>query len=173
LLAKPRDRCILFDWGDTLMRVFPGFDGPMAKWPRIEVIPYARETLATFQSNWIIALASNAVDSNENEIRQALACVDLNEFVDKVYCYQRIGHKKPSRAFFEFVLSDLGLESQRVIMVGDNFEEDILGANRSDIRAVWFNQHFGEERSGDLHQTIHDLRDLQRSLQNWNLDTGG
>lgn len=145
------------------MRVFPDFEGPMVKWPHQETIPYAKEILSMLRSNWIVALATNAVDSNENEIRQALACVDLNEFVDKVYCYQRIGHKKPSRAFFEFVLADLGLESQRVFMVGDNYEEDVLGTNRSGIRAVWFNHRSGEERSGDLHQTIHD----------WILETGG
>ena len=120
----------------------------------------------------MIALATNAVDSDENEIRQALECVDLNEFIDKVYCYQRIGCKKPSRTFFEFILSDLGLESQNVFMVGDSYEEDVLGANRSGMRAVWFNHRSGEERSGDLHQTIHDLRDLPKVLHGWNLETG-
>jgi len=155
------------------MRVFPDFEGPMATWPHLEAIPYAKETLSMLRSNWIIALATNAVDSNENEIRQALECAELNEFVDQVYCYRRIGYKKPSRVFFEFILIDLGLESQRVFMVGDNYEEDVLGANRSGIRAVWFNHRSGEERSGDLHQTIHDLRDLDRILQDWNLGTCG
>jgi len=155
------------------MRVSSEFEGPMAKWPHLETLPYAKETLLKLRSNWIIGLATNAVDSNESEIRQALALVNLNEFVDRVYCYQRIGCKKPSRAFFEFILSDLGLESQNVFMVGDSYEEDILGANRSGMRAVWFNHRSGEERSGDLHQTIHDLRDLPKVLRGWNLETGG
>jgi FMN phosphatase YigB (HAD superfamily) len=155
------------------MRVFPDFEGPMAKWPRLEAMPYAKETLSTLQPNWMIALATNAIDSNESEIRQALARVDLNGFVDKVYCYQRIGHKKPSRAFFEFILIDLRLELSKLIMVGDNYAADVLGANNLGMQAVWYNHRTRESRSGDLHQTIHDLRDLHKILNDWNLETGG
>ncbi len=155
------------------MRVFPDYKGPMVEWPHLETIPNAKETLSILRSSWIVALATNAVDSNENEIRQALACADLNELVDKVYCYQQIGHKKSSPAFFKFVLLDLGSESKSVFMVGDNFEEDVLSANKSGIRAVWFNHRSGEERSADLHQTIHDLRDLHKTLTDWVLETGG
>lgn len=52
-------------------------------------------------------------------------------------------------------------------MVGDNYEEDVLGANRSDIRAVWFNHRSGEDRTSHLHSTIHDLRDLSGILYEW------
>lgn len=154
------------------MRVFPEFKGPMVKWPHLETMPYAKETLSMLRSNWIIALATNAVDSNENEIRQALGYTDLKEFVDKVYCSPQIGHEKPSRAFFEFILTDLDFELPRVIMVGDNYVADVQGANRLGMRAVWFNHRSSEERSGDLHQTIHDLRDLHKILHDWNLETG-
>jgi len=155
------------------MRVFPDYKGPMVEWPHLETIPKAKETLSILRSSWIVALATNAVDSNENEIRQALACADLNELVDKVYCYQRIGHKKSSTAFFEFVLLDLGLESKNIFMVGDNYEEDVLSANKSGMRAVWFNPRSDEKRSGNLHQTIHDLRDLNKTLNDWILETDG
>lgn len=155
------------------MRVFPDYKGPMVKWPHLETLPNAKETLSILRSSWTVALATNAVDSNENEIRQALACADLNAFVDKVYCYQRNGHKKSSPAFFEFVLLDLGFESKSVFMVGDNYEEGVLSANKSGIRAVWFNHQSGEERSGDLHQTIRDLRNLHKTLNDWVLETGG
>lgn len=155
------------------MRVFSDFEGPMIRWPHLEAMPYAKETLSSLRSNWITAIATNAVDSHEDEIRQALACADLNEYVDKVYCYQRIGHVKPSRAFYEYVLIDLGFELPRVVMVGDNFVADVLGANKLGMRAVWFNHRSSEERSGDLHQTIHDLRDLHRILQGWKLETSG
>jgi len=145
----------------------------MVKWPHLETLPNTKETLSILRSSWTIALATNAVDSNENAVRQALACADLNEFVDKVYCYQRFGHKKLSPAFLEFVLLDLGFESKSVFMVGDKYEDDVLSANKSGIRAVWFNHRSGEERSRDLHQTIHDLGDPHRTLNDWVHKTGG
>ncbi len=39
-------RAILFDWGDTLMRVFPEYDGPMYAWPRVEAVEGTAEKTA-------------------------------------------------------------------------------------------------------------------------------
>lgn len=155
------------------MRVFPEFEGPMAKWSHLETMPYAKETLSKLRSNWSIGLATNAIDSSESEIRQALALVNLNDIIERVYCYKRIGYRKPTPAFFEFIMSDLGLKPENIFMIGDSYEEDVLGANRSGIRAVWFNNQSGEERSGDLHKTIHDLRDLPKVLHGWDLESSG
>jgi putative hydrolase of the HAD superfamily len=149
------------------MRVFPDFSGPMSKWPRLEAIPYAKETLTALRPGWIVALATNAVDSDEAEIRDALARVQLDELVDRVFCYQQVGCKKPSPRFFEFILHNLGLDPSRVTMVGDNFEDDVLGANKSGMRAVWFNPRSDAEPSGEMLRTVHDLRELEGTLGGW------
>jgi putative hydrolase of the HAD superfamily len=166
-MVKAQNRCILFDWGDTLMRVFSEFKGPMATWPHVESLPHAEEILLKLRSDWTIGLATNAVDSDESEIREALELVNLHVLIDKVYCFQRIGFSKPSPEFFEVILGDLGLEPQKVLMVGDSFEADVLGANQSGIRALWFNHRSDEERTGELYKTIHDLRELDNALMEW------
>jgi HAD superfamily hydrolase (TIGR01509 family) len=147
--------CLLFDWGDTLMRDFKEFNGPMKDWPRLEAIPGAAETLASLHPAWTLALATNAVDSDEKDIRLALRRVDLERWLDKIYCFKKIGHKKPSPAFFQYILDDLKLTCRSTCMVGDNFEADVLGANACGMRAVWFNEHSLEVREDDLQRTIH------------------
>jgi HAD superfamily hydrolase (TIGR01549 family) len=149
------------------MRVFPEFKGSMAKWPYLETLPSVKQTLSELRSDWILGLATNAVDSDEVEIRQALAMVGIDEFIEKVYCYRHIGHRKPTIDFFEFILEDLGIEPQKVVMVGDSFEGDVLGANSAGLRGVWFNHRTEEERKGDLHRTIHDLSELRAVLEGW------
>jgi putative hydrolase of the HAD superfamily len=134
----PKNRAILFDWGDTLMRVFPQFDGPMKDWPRVEAVPGAAEMLESLHEDWTLCLATNAADSDEADIRLALARVDLDRWLDKVYCFKTIGFKKPARQFYQAILQDLGLPPERVIMVGDDYETDVLGARRIGLRAVWF-----------------------------------
>lgn len=42
-------RCVLLDWGDTLMRDFPEFSGPMAAWHHVEAVPNVREVLVELQ----------------------------------------------------------------------------------------------------------------------------
>ncbi len=131
---------ILFDWGDTLMRVFPEYHGMMKDWPRVEAVPGAGQMLAALHRDWTLALATNAPDSDEEAIRAALGRVDLDRWLDRIYCFKKIGYKKPAREFFEAILKDLGLPAAQVIMVGDEYELDVLGAQSAGLRAVWFNQ---------------------------------
>jgi len=158
-------RCILFDWGDTVMRVFPEYEGPMRGWPRVEVIPGIRETLTRLHADWTIALATNAADSSEGDIRAALERVALGNLIDRVYCYRVIGHRKSAPEYFERVLSDLAMDRDEVVMVGDDLAADVMAANRSGIRAIWFNQGGAEDETSTMHRTIRHLRDLPRELE--------
>jgi len=148
-----------------LMKVFPEYSGPMLDWPHVEAVPHAERVLTELRAHWRTALATNAADSDEEGIRGALARVNLDRLIDRVYCFRAIGHRKPSSEFFDAVLSDLGIERRAVFMVGDDFEADVLGANRSGIQAVWLNPASQETRSTKMHRTIHDLRGLPRALE--------
>jgi putative hydrolase of the HAD superfamily len=159
--------CLLFDWGDTLMRDFKEFNSPMKDWPRLEAVPGAAEMLAILRPDWTLALATNAEDSTEADIRAALQRVGLDQFLDRVYCFKMIGHKKPSFEFFQYILDDLNLSPRFLCMVGDNYHADVLGANACGIRAIWFNEHSLIVRKGELHRTIHTLRALPHSLEDF------
>ena len=152
--------CLLFDWGDTLMRDFKEYSGPMKDWPRLEALPGAGESLAALRADWVLALATNAADSDEPAICSALRRVDLDRYLDKIYCFKKIGCRKPSPAFFSFILDDLGFPPNQAVMVGDDYEVDVLGANRCGLRAVWFNERSAEDRRDAQHRTIHSLAEL-------------
>ncbi len=162
--------CILFDWGDTLMRDNKNFTTAMKDWPEVEAIPGAAEILPALHTNWILAIATNAELSNEKDIRAALLRVNLNQWLDKIYCIKTIGYAKPSLEFYRYILKDLGLSPKSTFMVGDNFEADVLGANRCGIRSVWFNSLDHENRQAAMVQTIHKLIDLPAVLAAWDTD---
>jgi len=158
-------RCILFDWGDTLMRDFTEFEGPMVSWPKVEAMPYAGQVLAELHDQAILAVATNADVSTEADIRAALERVDLGRFLDRIYCVRGVGYRKPSKEFFEHILTDLGIDRSQVIMVGDYLEVDVLGANACGIRGVWYNHRRQEKREGEMFRTILDLRDLPGAIK--------
>ena len=58
-------RCVLLDWGDTLMRDFPEFSGAMAAWPHVAVLPNVKDTLLELRPQWTLALATNSIDSDK------------------------------------------------------------------------------------------------------------
>jgi putative hydrolase of the HAD superfamily len=98
----------------------------------------------------------------------------LDKRLDKIYCFRKIGYKKPSKEFFGYILSDLGVELSQAIMVGDDFEADVIGANNCGIRAIWYNPCTAERHECAMHQTIHDLRSLPQLLDSfWNPDSSG
>jgi putative hydrolase of the HAD superfamily len=137
----------------------------MSAWPRVEAIEGITEALAALRTDWTIALATNAADSEEREIWRALALAGLDGLIDSVYCYRGVGHRKSAPEYFENVLADLGIEPTQAVMVGDDFEADVVGANRSGIRAVWFLEGGTELTTSTMHRTIHHLRDLPEAIE--------
>jgi putative hydrolase of the HAD superfamily len=158
----PHPRCLVFDWGDTLMRDIPGFTGPMADWPRVETMPGAAEVLAALGRTWTIALATNAGRSDDAQIRAALARGGIDRYIDQIYCARGIGHRKPARGFFEYIIAHAGCAKDQIVVVGDNHAKDIEGAVNAGLRAIWL------DVSGDPRESatprIRALRDLPNAL---------
>jgi putative hydrolase of the HAD superfamily len=155
---------VLFDWGDTLMRDLAEYNGPMKDWPRVEAVPAAADTLAALHSDWTLAVATNAADSEEPDIRAALRRLDLDRWIDRIYCFRNIGHRKPSSEFFDHIIKDLALSPERIVMVGDNYEVDVLGALHSGLYAIWFNEFSTEGRVNRRCRTVHTLADIPALL---------
>ena len=164
-------RCVLLDWGDTLMRDFPEFSGPMAHWPHVEALTNVKEVLVELRTQWTLALATNTIDSDETAIWKALDRVGLSSLLDKVYCFQSIGHSKPSPGFFDYIVKDLLIDRRRIVMVGDGFEKDVLGANQSGIRGIWFNESSDEIKVGKMYKTIFDFRSLPDALATFGIES--
>lgn len=148
------------------MRVYPEYNGRMVDWPRVSALPGAAETLAQLQSKYRLVVATNARDSDETDIWEALKRAGLAHFLERVYCFRSVGVSKPERAFYDFILNDLGAQAQQTLMVGDDWETDILGANRAELWAIWLNESSDETRNGPLIGTIHHLSELPWVIKN-------
>ncbi len=160
-LLKP---LLLFDWGDTLMRDFPGLPAPMANWSHVETMPGVAETLARLQPDWRMVVASNADVSKEADIRLALRRVDLESWFEAVFCFENVGRLKPDPEFFDRILAEVQGQASQALMVGDNFEADVLGANGAGLRSVWYNWKTPDEHTTDLHCTIHQFDQLPDAI---------
>jgi putative hydrolase of the HAD superfamily len=132
-------RALIFDWGDTVMRVFPEFSGPMAHWPRLEAMPGIENALRAAKSSYVIALASNASDSGSGLVRDALERAGLEKYFDEVFTARDLKATKPDSAFYRGILRKLELAPDEVVMVGDQFETDIAGAKKTGLWTIWYN----------------------------------
>jgi FMN phosphatase YigB (HAD superfamily)/membrane-associated phospholipid phosphatase len=141
-------RVVLFDWGNTLM-VDDGQPGRMLDRPHVEAVPGAADALAALRGHYRLYVATNADLSGEADVLAALERVELARFVDGVFSSHDIGARKPEAAFYAAALAalraDAGargeppLRAGEVVMVGDNFANDVAGALAAGLRAIWFN----------------------------------
>jgi putative hydrolase of the HAD superfamily len=129
----------LFDWGDTLMVDIPNQTGPMCDWPEIKVVDGASECLAALSYFANCHLATNALNSNESEIKAAFSRAGLNQYIDTIFCADSIGFSKPEPEYFQFILARLDVPKSNIVLIGDSLEKDIQGALKMGIDAIWYN----------------------------------
>lgn len=134
-------KAILFDWGNTVMRAFPQYHGPMASWPTVEVMPGIAHALPLLADEYTLCLATNAADSSMDEVRSALARVQLDGHFQHIFTAGKLGSGKPQKKFFSHILDHLGVDASEVIMVGDDLHADIAGAFNAGIRSIWINDN--------------------------------
>lgn len=68
----------------------------------------------------------------------------LEKYFDVIVCYEDVGKNKPSREIFSHSMKRAGCTSDHSVMIGDDYEVDILGAMRSGMQGVLFDpkNHF-------------------------------
>ena len=153
-------KAYLFDWGDTLMVDIPGHAGPMKSWPKVIAVDGAQKTLEYLSRISKCCLVTNAKDSNEDDIREALLRVNLDVYLSRIFSYRNMKFEKPSREFFSKVIETLGLNPKDMALVGDSFETDVLGAVSNGIFGYWYNPVSTEVRESKMYSTIHSLPEL-------------
>jgi putative hydrolase of the HAD superfamily len=131
----------LFDWGDTLMRDDPDARGPMYLWENVSPCENAASMLEQLSKRHVIHIASNAGDSDESDIRKALDRAGIGKYIREIFCFKRLGVKKPSPEFFRAVLSVLSCSPSDIVMVGDHPESDAAWAIGNGASAVLYDPH--------------------------------
>ncbi len=61
----------------------------------------------------------------------------LDQVMGAIVLSSEVGAVKPSPRIFQAALDQLGCEPSQVVVVGDNYERDVLGAAACGMRTVW------------------------------------
>jgi HAD superfamily hydrolase (TIGR01509 family) len=131
-------KAAIFDWGDTIMRDLPGFTGPMVNWPHVEIIDGVKETLETIHRGLICCLASNANDSDAVKMGLALERVNIRQYFRYLFTSKELGAKKPDIAFYQNMIDKMGISSGECVVIGNDYEKDIMPAWQTGIKTIWF-----------------------------------
>lgn len=66
----------------------------------------------------------------------------LASFFEKVFISEEVKTPKPGREIFEYAITSTNARKTKSLMIGDDWEVDVLGAVNNGINAIYFNQEF-------------------------------
>lgn len=88
----------------------------------------------------------------------------LFRYFEKSYISEKIGHQKPKKEYFDFVLNDLGINDRsKVLIIGDSYTSDIMGGFNAEIDTCWLNSE--KLKPTDNRQPTYEITELKELLE--------
>jgi putative hydrolase of the HAD superfamily len=76
----------------------------------------------------------------------------FTDFFDVIVCSEEIGKNKPEPEVFHHAMEKAGASPSKSVMIGDDFQVDIIGANNAGMRTILFDPDDRyRRRKGDYH----------------------
>ena len=156
---------LIFDWGGTIMRELPGFQGPMANLPPLELVPGIAEALEQLSERLVCCVATNARTSGAALVGVALSRACVRHHFKHIFASRDMGMEKPAPGFFENVLQTVGVAPHECAMVGDDYRIDIVGAKNAGMQTIWFLEAGQETPASCADIVINSMMDLVSAVK--------
>lgn len=130
---------------------------------RQRLLPGAREVIAQLSSHYTIALLTNGAPDLQ---REKIEASGLKEYFKAIAVSGEHGIGKPRSEIFHRLLSELGVNADESIMIGNSLERDIAGARNAGIRSIWIRVPGSEEHAEVIpDHTISALNEIPLILE--------
>ena len=125
------------------------------------LMPGTLETLAYLKEKYHLHIITNGFEEIQHvKIRNS----GLAEFFKEIVTSERAGAKKPSAKVFHFALKMAQSEREHSLMIGDDYEADILGAKAIGLDQVYYNPNQLEIVADEPTFCINSLTELKGIL---------
>ena len=126
-------------------------------------VPGAQQLLATLRERELkIGIITNHVLTEQTD---KLVAIGLTDYTDVVIAAGEVGVSKPDPHIFQILLDSLNCQPHDVVLVGDSWNADIIGAKRAGIRAIWLNRYEIPCPDPSLAKEIHALEPVEDVLK--------
>ena len=125
------------------------------------LIPNALTILEKFHSNYNMHIITNGFKEVQ---RKKLKKSGLSKYFKTITISEDVGFKKPSKEIFLQAIARANAIIENSVMIGDNFNADIIGSKSVGMKAIYYNFHktTAHQLGGVL--KINDLLELKDIL---------
>ena len=134
-------KAVLFDWGNTVMEELSDQTGIMANWKKVAATPGIESALKSVINGTKLCIATNAAESNSEQVRKALDRVGLATYFDNIFTSSELQSAKPQKDYFEHIAEVLEARFSELLMVGDSYSADAQGPAVLGLRAIWYRRN--------------------------------
>lgn len=124
------------------------------------VIPYTHEILSYLKPNYQLHIISNGFDDVQHSKMKASK---IHEYFDLIVTSDSSGYRKPQKGIFEYAMKEAGASKSDSIMIGDNMETDIIGAQNAYMDHIFFNPN-GFQHDLNVTYEISSLKQIMNIL---------
>lgn len=134
-----------------------------------EIIPRFANMLALFdEAREVLAALRGqgyriAIVSNGGQQESAAKQFGIDRYIDAIVGSWHVGFKKPMPEIFRMALTSLEVSPGETVMVGDDWDADIVGAREVGIIGIYLNR--GKEPSPPGEHSIDNLRSVLALIQ--------
>ncbi len=122
----------------------------------------AKELMDYFRNRgYRLHMCSNGF--HEVQYKKLRAC-GLYEYFDTIILSEDAGYNKPAPEYFDYAFKKSGAKKESTLMIGDNFQTDILGAKRAGLRVAYFNRYPEYPATEPIDYEVTSLRQLMDIL---------
>lgn len=127
----------------------------------VQLFPEVHPTLELLANHYSLGVLTNG---NADVRRLGLA-----DYFDFTLCAEELGVGKPDPRPFQEALRRAGVAAEQAVHIGDHPSDDIGGAQRAGMRAIWFNPTGGQwqQNGGQPDAVIANLAELPALLDSW------
>jgi putative hydrolase of the HAD superfamily len=124
------------------------------------LFPEAIETLEYLRTQYDMHIITNGFEEIQGvKIRQSR----LEDYFRHIFISEKIGHQKPEKEIFLHAMQASGASAENSLMIGDNMQTDIAGAQSVGMDQVFFNPQGLKTRDKATYE-IRELKELRNIL---------
>jgi len=154
---------------DTFVKIKQKFDNELIDNLSIDYIEFLPNNNQLFEGaheileHLYLKYKLHIITNGFNEVQyKKLDNSGLSKYFDKIITSEDAGVKKPNPKIFNFALDLAEATSKESIMIGDNWEADVMGAINNGLDAIYFN--YEKQPVGANIKSVNQLIDIKQYL---------
>ena len=127
-----------------------------------QLVPYAIELLDYLtQRDYNLYILSNGFIEVQHKKLQSAG---IEDYFERMVLSDEIGINKPDRRLFDYALEVTHSQAADTLMIGDNYDADILGAMQAGWGQIYFDRNHRGITAQEPQHTVHSLKEVMDIL---------